>query len=130
MILMFIGALLRIIAMALVYAMYVLLIRYLVLGYSVMGDIWAAENAIRRWAYRHEPPFDITLRRLSALRRAVDQGLFDDDTGILEGHYHDANGLGDKQIGPNSGSGIGGCGCGDSDGVNTDSADNPPTDTI
>lgn len=124
MVLMFIGALLRIIGMAIVYAMYVLLIRYLVLGYSVMGDIYAAENAIRRWAYRYEPPFDITLRRLSALRRAVEQGLFDDDTGILEGHYHDANGLGDEQGGPNSGSGFSSDGSSNSDGVNTDSPDN------
>lgn len=124
MVLLFIGALLRIIAMALVYAMYVLLIRYLILGYSVMGDIYAAENAIRRWAYRYEPPFDVTLRRLSALRRAVDQGLFDDDTGILEGQYHDANGLGDEQGGPSSGGSISGNSSDNSDGVNTDSADN------
>lgn len=124
MVLLFIGALLRIIAMALVYAMYVLLIRYLILGYSVMGDIYAAENAIRRWAYRHEPPFELTLRRLSALRRAVEQGLFDDDTGILEGYYHDVNGLGDEQGRTGSSGSISSDGSSDSDGVNTDSPDN------
>lgn len=120
MVLLFIGAMLRIIAMALVYAMYVLLIRYLILGYSVMGDIYAAENAIRRWAYRYEPPFEITLRRLSALRRAVEQGQFDDDTGIVEGKFTDVIGFGDEQVRPDSGSGECGCGGSDSDGVNTD----------